>query len=164
MYIILYILLFLLLIAIWMLLSKVHLEVDSTKDLCSIHFGKVIHAKLGWQENIILVHFKIFFYQFTKKIDLFHTSLSSTKKKKKKSIFTLKNPLQKLRKVLNSFRVHHCNILMDTNDYYNNALFYPVAHFISRTPIKVHVNFQGINSLRLSISNRPIRILTAIFL
>lgn len=164
--ILLYFLLFLLLILVWILLVKINVEIDSNRDLYVIHIGNVIHANLAWNENIILIHFKVLVFRFTKKFNLFSKRKPPAKKKKPSKIsrFKLNNPMQKLRKAIKSFKVHYCSILIDTDDYYINSLFYPVAFLISQSPIKLQMNYQGINSIQLSISNRPIKIITAIFL
>jgi hypothetical protein len=93
--------------------------------------------------------------------------LKKGKSKKERSSFS-KFIFQKFkikwRELLHSFKIERMDINIDTDDYIVNAYLFPVVQYIGyryRRPF--HINFMGINKVEISMRNRIINLLYALF-
>lgn len=144
-----------------LLLAPFVIEADTRVPYLLFRWRGIGHARLyfekEWQLDI-----RVFF--FRKNMQLPVAKKATTKKKKhnhqpaaKRSFSRM---LQKMRRVLGTFRVEQWQLAIDTGDHVLNAQLYPV-NFLPRCYGHVQVNFTGENYGYIRIRNRPWQLLYA---
>lgn len=158
MMILLGILALLLAVALWILLTPIHILIDSdthTYELKWVGIGKM--ALIFVQGNFDM-SLKIFFWKK-------HFQLKGKKIVDRKSMQRVsfpKNP-QRIWRILKSFRVKKFELRLDTDDINWNAFLFPIGFFFNRKNRKIIINQDGDLTLRLDIENSLFKILRAYF-
>lgn len=159
------IVIFLLFILFLLLLSPLSMEVDTRIPGASFHWQNIGRAAI-WYDEEWRLSMQLFFYsktmsihQLKKKPGKKKTAVQKKKKIKAGSRF---QKIQKMIRVLKTFRVTEWKLALDTGDYTRNAQLYPL-NFIPYAAEHVHINFTGETYLLLKTRNRPWNILVAYF-
>lgn len=146
-----------LLVPVYLLFAKLVIEIDSTKDFYCARLGKIIKVSLIWIEGKVKIKLRIF--GITKIVDI---TKPQQQKKKKTSTKKQKISLQKIIRILKTFKVTKCHILIDTDNMPLNGILYPVFYLLSRyTGKTILINFYGENTVQLKIENTLARMLWA---
>jgi hypothetical protein len=160
MVVLLVILLLLLALVLWLLWAPLQLEIDSRQPVARLRWISIGRAAV-WYEEEWWLSFRVFFFQKTLRL------ASIKAKPKKRPAKRMKKPkrrgrmtLQKMIRLLRSFRVQEWKWALDTGDYPLNARLYPL-NFTNRLRNHLLVNFNNENYLYVSIWNRPWRMLWA---
>jgi len=74
---------------------------------------------------------------------------------------TSRSSIRRMWRVLKTFRVSKCDVLLDTDDFILNAQLFPVFQFCNGRWGHWRVNFEGDCRLQLEVESRLIRVLYA---
>jgi len=70
---------------------------------------------------------------------------------------------QRLWRVIKTFRMSRCNVVLDTDDFILNAKLFPLFQFCNKRWGNWKVNFKGDCQLQLEVESRLIRVLYAMW-
>ncbi|WP_339754322.1 hypothetical protein [uncultured Winogradskyella sp.] len=153
----------LLLVVIYLLFVPITLYINTAREEYFIQIKGLAKASIEEDKlEVVKVHLKVLLFNFKfypfKKI-----KFSSKRKIEKKILKTKKNSTTSFKKVLNvlkSFEVKKCRAEIDSGDCIFNSKLYPVFALLNfYKDTNLSVNFEGRNSVLLSLKNRPIRII-----
>jgi hypothetical protein len=137
--------------------------IDSTTRRYEVQIGRFIRGQLRYEKQLE-IDLKIFFFRKRIYLDPF----KATSKKKITKTLTKKpnktkwsNKAPKIQRLIRSFKLEKLWINIDTDDYYYNAILYPIFFFIKGKNYRFQINFAGENEFILILKNRPIRLLSA---
>lgn len=170
---VLWLLLFLLLAALlWLLWAPFRLEIDSTRGIYRLAWAPLAAATWLPEKGLDVVEIRVLF--FRRKIALATVGKRkpklekppATKQKRRpkpsgRARFSLKN-WSLVINLLKTFRVRHCRVWWDSDDFVLNAWLFPVGRLLTGGNIRLAVNFQGRRDLALLVENRLGRILWVI--
>jgi hypothetical protein len=155
------ILLFMILLCGWLLLSSIHIELDTRVPLAGIKWGMIGHAKI-WYEESWKMHVHVPFYKNTFSFSGLKRKprkmVTENAEKKKKKQRNRRRVLKMLIPLAKTFSITEWKLALDTGDYSVNAPLYPL-NFLPFTFGHLLVNFQNENYLVLKVRNRPWKIL-----
>jgi len=146
----------------WLLFSELELKLDTRIPAIWVQWISIGKVTLVYEREEWWLKIRILFYR--KKWSLLYLILSPAKTKKQvERISRKKNKparrwLPGLFKMLTSFQIKEWQLAIDTGDYSQNAMLYPLNYF-SNTRQHVQVNFINENFLVLRITNTLWRIL-----
>lgn len=153
----------------WMLFAPISLEIDSESKLYQLEWKGIGNLQFDLLDDELVLHFKVWFwekkyYPLRAKKSTKAPKKETPKKKKTKSkpFLSLKKIRKKSSRLIKSFRLIHCHLHLDTDDYIRNSYWYPLFYFLSTPNRQLRINFQGDNRLKLKIENRLAKILYAI--
>ena len=154
----------LLLLLLWLLFSKLEIKLDTRIPAVQVQWVGIGKVTLVYEREEWWLKIGIMFYH--KKWPLLQLMLTPAKRKKQvERINRKKNKparrwLPKLFKMFTSFQIREWQLAIDTGDYSQNAMLYPLNYF-SYTRQHVQVNFIDENFVALRITNTLWRILYA---
>lgn len=139
-----------------------YLELDSTRNLCRLRFHYLARVSFQMVDDLPFIQLQIFGWK--KQLNILNIWRSGPKKQSKQSVATQKSkkrkaksstiPWKKIKNVLASFRINHCQISLDFGDVRANALLYPIVYWIKvKSKKNIAVNFIGENKIILEIEN-----------
>jgi hypothetical protein len=147
------------------LFSQLELRIDSrVPELVAswAGFGKalLIYKEDDWQLEVRI----LFFHRRWTLVDLF-VGKRRAKKVRKKNVETAKKKkplknLQRIIRVIRSFRVTKWQLAIDSGDYIKNAWMYPL-NFIQGMKYHLNINFTDENFLAVTLKNSVWRMLHA---
>lgn len=114
-------------------------------------------------EELIVINLKLLFFNFK----LFplrwkkSRSLNRRNGSWTQSFSKRKFDLNKIIRLLKSFKIRALYLNLDTGCSITNAKLYPAFAFLNYYRGGFHINFMGQNTLALEIENRPVRLLRA---
>lgn len=136
--------------------------IDTSTNQYYIKIKGLVKASIEADElEIFKVRLNVFFLNFyvyplkKRQVKDKKVKAKTVKKKRFKSV-----PFKKTVRVIKTFKVRQFQLDIDTGDCISNSKLYPVFAFLNF--YKGHhfdVNFEGRNSVLLSVENRPIRII-----
>ncbi|HLO38028.1 MAG TPA: hypothetical protein VK173_06055, partial [Lacibacter sp.] len=139
------IVIFLLFILFVLLLSPFYIEVDTRIPEVSFHWQNIGGASI-WYDEEWRLSMQLFFYSKTMSIQQLKNKHGKKKprvqKKKRINEGSRFRKIQKMVRVLKTFRVTEWKLALDTGDYTRNAQLYPL-NFIPYAAEHVHINFTG---------------------
>lgn len=147
----------------YLFFAPFYLELDSTKDLYRLRFHHLAWVRFQMIDDLPFIQFKILGWKKQLNV-LTARSKTETKqsgaiqegKKIKKNSRTI--PWKKIRNVLASFRINHCEISIDFGDVQANAVLYPIFYWIkAKSKKNIAVNFIGKNEIILKVENNLAR-------
>jgi hypothetical protein len=144
-----------------LLLAPFIIEADTRVPYVTIRWMGIGKATITYQEEWKM-DLQVFFFSKTIPLPPPEKKKTAVRQKKKKpgKQISFSGAMQKLWRVLKTFRVHRWQLALDTGDYTLNAKLYPV-NYLPYCYDHVHVNFNDENYLYFSISNRPWKLLYA---
>jgi hypothetical protein len=144
-----------------LLLAPFVIEADTRVPYLLFRWRGIGHARLYFEKEWQL-DLRVFF--FRKNMLLPVAAKATTNKKQRTHKAARKRSfsrmLQKMRRVLATFRVEQWQLAIDTGDHVLNAQLYPV-NFLPGCYGHVQVNFTGDNYVYILIRNRPWQLLYA---
>jgi len=152
-----------LLVIFYLLFVPIILYVNTAREQYFIQIKGLAKASIEEDKlEAIKVHLKVLFFNFDfyplKKIYIL-----DKRKIEKNTLKTKKNSTTSFKKVLHiikSFEINHCRVEIDSGDCIFNSKLYPVFALLNfYRDTNLSVNFEGRNSVLLSLRNRPIRII-----
>ncbi len=90
-----------------------------------------------------------------------HKKSKKKKRKPRRSFIKPERLKSRLVPVLNSFKVEHFRVNLDTDDYVLNGILYPVFHALTNDRRRLEINFNGIVDLDIQIQNKGWKLLYA---
>lgn len=154
---------------LWLLLAPFIITIDNKQQIYELRWLSIGHLKLNFENEQILLQFRLLFYRNIKNIDLFKLMTSKQdikpkeeKKKKRKKPVSWEKIKHKAINLFKSFTLKKLWLNIDTDSYYYNAFLYPVFFFLKGKNYRMNINYQGENELSLVLKNRPIRIVFAL--
>ena len=154
---------------LWLLLAPFTITIDNKQQLYELRWLSIGYLKLNFENEQVLLQFRLLFYRKRKSIDLFKLLTSKQdsepkeeKKKKSKKPMSWAKIKHKTSNLFKSFTLKKFWLNIDTDNYYYNAFLYPIFFFIKGKNYRMNINFQGENELSLVLKNRPIRIVFAL--
>jgi len=157
-----------LLLLTFLLFAPLRLEINSLSKYCRISWGKLIQAKLLFLADDILLQFQVVFYKkniyplkfiFQKKEQ---KEKPKPKEKKKRKPTNYRKNIDLVKKIMRSFKVKKCRVVLDTDDYVLNAYLFPVFYFLNNKNRQFSINYQGKVECHLLIENRGIWVLISL--
>ena len=153
-------------VIIYLLFMPIILHIDTACEQYFLEIKGLVKATIEEDQlEVIKVHLKVLFFNFDfyplKKIDFSDKSLVGWKTEIKKHRYTIS--FKKILSVLKSFKIRQFRAEIDTGDCIFNSKLYPtftLLNFYKGTQLSA--NFEGKNSVLLSLENRLIRIIKAI--
>jgi len=155
-----------LLAVIYILITPVHLYINSAENQFYIQQRGLGKANLEWDDDeIIRLNTTVFFYRFnvyplknSRLLNKGKKDKAPKKTKHKSKRFTFRQGMR----LLKTFKVKQLAIDIDTGDYVQNAKMYPLFAFLNYRFGSFNINFEGRNNMAVHIQNRPIKILKSI--
>ncbi|QCK15703.1 hypothetical protein [Mangrovivirga cuniculi] len=165
-YIILVIIVLLAVMVGWVLLTTLIINVNTRQDEYSLHLTGLFKAKLEIKELNPIIHLNTLVGNFNvKPLEVKKTQKIQEPEKKKEIKHSGKRKGKSPRAIkrfaihaLNTFRIKHLKVNIDTDDYVMNAQLFPLFYLISSPRRQTEINFTGRNELELIIQNRLIRL------
>lgn len=159
------ILIVILAIVLYLLFVPLQLIIDTDNQLYAIKAKGLFMANVEWDDvEVIKVNIHTIFYRFNV-YPLRKSKKKKVKKLKTKAVDKPKKsvPFKTVFNVIRTFEIKRFYLNIDTGNCISNAKLYPVISCLNYyTRSHIDVNFQGRNTLYLTIENRPIRIIKAI--
>jgi len=153
----------LLLIIVYLLLVPIRFFIDTSSNQYFIQAKGLAKASIvADEQEFIKINLKVFFFSFnfyplkkeyssqSKKV------IKKVAKKNRKKSLSFKTVLR----VIKTFKVRQFRVDIDSGDCISNSKLYPVFAFLNYYKSNnFNVNFEGRNTVLLSIENRPIHII-----
>ncbi|HMU47476.1 MAG TPA: hypothetical protein PKC72_13975 [Chitinophagaceae bacterium] len=142
---------------IWLLVSPLVISLDTRIPIVQMKWATIGEAGI-WYDETWKIKFRILFFRKTIQFNRGKKKITA----KKKSIKSKKRkiPLQKIIRLLKTFKINKWNLSVDSGDYIENALLYPM-NFLRPFQNHLNINFNDENYLFIEITNRPWKILFA---
>jgi hypothetical protein len=161
-------------IGCFLLLTPLVLELDSVRGICRVYYQGIASCDIFLQDGRFML--RIWVLGWRKTIDPFLTKKKQTTSKKTEpkpktprkriKIKWVKWGMKKAIAVLRTFEVKDIYLNVDTDDFFIDALLYPVAFWLTRGSRwlsngnrSFQINFNGDVEIRLRIENRIGKIL-----
>jgi hypothetical protein len=143
-------------VIIFILVTPLILEIDTTTDIYRLQLVAIASVQVVFVDG--LPQFRIWVLGWHKQIDPVRIKGYKKNKKKETSRRNKRNRSaariwQKVRAVLRSFTVQYFEMDIDTDDYAANAVLYPIALAVSGQRTFIRINFDGRTSLKCKITN-----------
>lgn len=149
----------------YLLFAPFFIEIDSAMDLYRFRFHRLASVCLLIDDSLYV---DVKFLWWSKKYDLLKRQYAKTEKKVKIKKHPEKKTghrnirMNRIWKVIQSFRFNRCFITFDTSDMPLNGILYPWFYMLSwKTGKTIMVNFCGENKVQLEIENSIARMLWA---
>ena len=145
----------------YLLFLKMVLYIDTANNEYYVQAKGLVKAKIESHETeLIQIKFNTLFLKFS------FFPLRKSKKKRKKTKTDKASvsrhrtvEIQKLLRIIKTFKVVQLLVDIDTGDCITNAKLYPPFALMNYYGGQFSVNFEGRNRLLLNVQNRPIRII-----
>lgn len=150
-----------LLLIVYLLLVPIVLFIDTDTNTYYIKLKGLATASIEKHElEIIRIKLKIPFYQFYYYPFKKKSSLIQKKLVKRGKVNRWKRMrIQKIVRMLRSFKVKRFMIDIDTGNCITNAKLFPIFGFLNYQIGIFNINFEGRNRMALHLENRPIYII-----
>ena len=153
----------LLFLIIWIVVAPITIDVNTEENTYTVYQPLTFKLSPRFTDNNIIIHLRIFMIRFR----LFDLSKADfTKMGRKKS-----DPVKKVKKrkkrfgikragnLIKTFKVKKIDLQLDTDDFVLNSYLLPVFGSIRSQNVKLTINYEGVNSLKLRINSSVGRIL-----
>ena len=153
----------LILVLLVILISPVHVYIDTESNTYKVYQGGWLSAGFIFdEEEIILLELRLIGIK-VKPISIldkvFDKKKKRSKENKKKRVVSERFGIGVFYKIIRSCEVKAFYLNMDTGDPVQNAKLYPIFELLNYKYGGFHINFTGRNRLLLDVQSRPIRIL-----
>jgi hypothetical protein len=154
----------LLAVLLFLLLTPIVIELDTTRNLYEVRLTAIAKVFFIYEDAHIGIRMRILGFETS----IFPRKKSEPKKEKapkqgKRMKLSPRKAWHKGSAIARSFMVRQFYLNIDTDDYAMNALLYPVAAVLSKGSRQFRINFNGDVALHLKITNSMQRILRAYF-
>ena len=145
--------------------TQVRIQIDSDRQVAGFSWGSLAFVRLSLKNEMPVASLNILGWRrHWNLVELIahhkkHKDQNHTKRRIKKDRKQIR-----FRKILNmarSFKVEEFKLKLDTDDFVVNAWLWPAAEFLRFQGADVRINFEGVNEIKLSITNSPFRLLIA---
>jgi len=145
-----------------LLLSPLELSIDTRIPLIVMRWGRVGKAMFTWknEEWMISLDFLFFHRKWSLEKIIYGTKKTSKRSEKKQKTKRKSRDWRRLFQVLRSFQVSKWQLVIDSDDYVQNAYLYPL-NFMPYVRNHVRINFLDENYLVATIKNTPWRMISA---
>ena len=155
-------LVFILLSFVSLLFMPMVVYIDTDENIYYLKLKPLVTANLLIDKTeLIIITLEVLFVRFNIYPLKQKTASVKIKKTKKKAIENIGS--KKMLRLIKTFRVKEFYMDIDTGNCITNAKLYPLFALLNSKYGGFYVNFKDRNSLLLSIENRPIRIIKALF-
>ena len=151
----------LILVFLYVLFAPIYLEADSERNLLGVRFHHLANARVMIRDDSLMIDLNIAGWK--KAFDLLKKKERTEKPRKVKSKPVRSGfPPDKIKAILQSFKVNTCYFNIDLGNVEWNGVLYPVFFWLGRITGKpIAINFLGINEVRLEVENNAARIIRA---
>ena len=146
------------------LLSILVIEIDTRIPQAGIRWGTIGKARIWYDEEWWLSIQLLFYRKIFRMADIKNKPAKTKNEAKNKTKKTgrVKNILKRMSRTIKTFQVVEWKLAIDTGDTVRNAQLYPL-NFFPKIYNHLFINFTNENFFVLRITNRPWKILYALF-
>jgi hypothetical protein len=154
MIVLLILLIFVILLAGWILFSTITIEIDSENNVYSIALCSMVQASVVTAPGTFLIRLRVFGLSFIiNPLQIKPGKKEKSRPKKTKAISPFRMA-RIIRRIVVSFRLKLLKAEFDTGDYTLNAMLIPVFLQLKYLQNHVNVNFEDRNSIHIILQNR----------
>lgn len=152
-----------LLVVAYLLFAPLYVEVDSRRGLFRVRFHWLAGARVFLKDSLY-VEINITWWHKTFDLLALQKGKRKEKGKVKGKVKEKKISLEKIKAVIQTFKVKKLELNIDTGDNYLNGILFPWLLLAAlRTRRNIEVNFTGENNIVFEIKNNVARMLWAFF-